>query len=55
MGAGKANFTVMDMLDRGHTIAFGKPTPAPVNRSPVEGKCILVSGHDMMVMKRILE
>ena len=55
MGVGKCNFSVMDMLDKGHTKAFGVPTPTPVNRAPVEGKCILISGHDMMVLKELLE
>lgn len=35
-------------------MAFGKPNPSVVNRAPVEGKCILVSGHDMMVLKKLL-
>lgn len=55
MGVGKSNFTVMDFLDKGHNLAFGKPTPSPVNRAPVEGKCILVSGHDMVVLKNLLD
>lgn len=54
MDVGKANFFVMDMLDKGHNVAFGVPVPSPVNRAPVEGKCILVSGHDLMVLKKLL-
>lgn len=54
MGVGKANFAVMDFLDKGHNVAFGVPVPSPVNRAPVEGKCILVSGHDLMVLKKLL-
>lgn len=55
MDLGKANVTVMSYLDRGHTINFGTPSPAEVPRSPVEGKCILISGHDMVCLKGLLE
>lgn len=55
MDVGKNNFTVMEFLDSAHNIVFGKPTPSNVNRAPVEGKCILISGHDMMVLKKLLE
>lgn len=55
MDVGKTNFKAMEMLDRGHNVAFGKPSPAKVNRTPVEGKCILVSGHDMVVLKKLLQ
>lgn len=54
MGIGEANFSVMDFLDKGHNVAFGTPSPSPVNRAPVEGKCILLSGHDMVVLKNLL-
>lgn len=54
MDCGKTNFSVMEMLDKGHNVAFGTPEPSPVNRAPVEGKCILVSGHDLMVLKKLL-
>jgi len=55
MDVGKNNFKVMEFLDKGHNVAFGKPEPSPVNRAPVEGKCILISGHDMMVLKKLLK
>lgn len=55
MAAGAANVTAMEYLDRGHTTIFGKPTPGITPRTPVEGKCILVSGHDMLVLKKLLE
>ena len=55
MDVGKANLSGLTYLHRGHTVLFGKPTPSKVNRTPVEGKCILVSGHDMLVLKKLLE
>lgn len=55
MEIGLLNFRVMEMLDLGETTAFGHPEPTQVRVTPVPGKCILVSGHDMMDLKLILE
>lgn len=55
MDVGKVNFSVMEKLDKGHNDLFGKPIPSHVNRKPVPGKCILISGHDMTVLKRLLD
>ncbi|MDO2947193.1 hydroxylamine reductase [Aeromonas simiae] len=55
MAIGMLNFKVMAMLDRGETTAFGHPEPTQVRVTPVPGKCILVSGHDMVDLKLILE
>lgn len=54
MDVGKANLSVMEMLDGGHCLAFGIPEPSLVKRSPVPGKCILISGHDLVVLKNLL-
>ena len=40
------NYTIMEMLDIGET-TFGHPELTQVNVKPVQGKCILVSGHDL--------
>jgi hydroxylamine reductase len=45
----------MDYLDRTHNSVFGKPTPTEVPMTPVPGKAILISGHDMTATKRLLE
>jgi len=45
----------MTWLDKGHTESLGKPIPSDVPRTPVEGKSILVSGHDLMLLKKLLE
>ncbi|WP_421345360.1 hydroxylamine reductase [Aeromonas veronii] len=55
MEIGQLNFKIMEMLDLGETSAFGHPEPTRVRVTPIPGKCILVSGHDMMDLKFILE
>ncbi|MGY3904209.1 hydroxylamine reductase [Aeromonas lusitana] len=55
MEIGMLNFKIMEMLDLGETTAFGHPEPTQVRVTPVPGKCILVSGHDMVDLKLILE
>lgn len=53
--AGKTNFAVMELLDRAHTEMLGHPVPTQVKTSPVAGKCILVSGHDMKSLLELLK
>ena len=55
MEIGLLNFKIMEMLDLGETSAFGHPEPTQVRVTPIPGKCILVSGHDMVDLKLILE
>ncbi|WP_421196508.1 hydroxylamine reductase [Aeromonas jandaei] len=55
MEIGQLNFKIMEMLDLGETTTFGHPEPTQVRVTPIPGKCILVSGHDMMDLKLILE
>ena len=55
LGTGGANLKALEILDAGHTDRYGAPVPTPVNHSQVEGKCILVSGHDMRDLEAILE
>ena len=52
---GEVNLKVMAMLDSAHTGSYGTPVPTPVRITPVEGKAILVSGHDLHDLKAILE
>ncbi len=46
---------VLGLLDSGHTETFGNPTPAPVKVTPIPGKCILVSGHDLFDLEQLLK
>ncbi|MDD1782658.1 hydroxylamine reductase [Enterovibrio sp. ZSDZ35] len=55
MQIGMMNYKVMEMLDAGETLTFGHPTPTQVNVKPVKGKCILVSGHDLHDLEKILQ
>lgn len=52
---GSINYKVMEMLDAANTGSFGTPVPTPVRVTPVVGKAILVSGHDLGDLKKILE
>lgn len=52
---GGTNFKVMEMLDAANTSVFGTPTPTEVLTSPVAGKALLVSGHDLGDLRAILE
>jgi hydroxylamine reductase len=52
---GEINLHVMGMLDGAHTTAYGHPVPTPVRVTPVAGKCILVSGHDLKDLELLLE
>ncbi|MGV1088898.1 MAG: hydroxylamine reductase [Mycobacterium sp.] len=51
---GNVNLKVMEMLDAANTGSFGTPVPTPVRITPVAGKAILVSGHDLHDLDTIL-
>lgn len=55
MKIGLMNYRVMEMLDAGETKTFGHPEPSQVNVKTIEGKCILVSGHDLHDLEKILQ
>jgi hydroxylamine reductase len=52
---GETNVKVMELLDSAHTSTFGHPTPTSVSTVPSAGKCILVSGHDIVDLYQILK
>ena len=52
---GEVNLKVMELLDRANTGAYGHPVPTRVRTTPVKGKAILVSGHDLRDLKLLLE
>ncbi len=51
---GKINLRAMELLDAANTGAYGKPEPTSVRVTPVKGKCILVSGHDLKDLYELL-
>ena len=52
---GEVNLEVMGMLDEANTGTYGHPEPTAVRVEPVEGKAILVSGHDLKDLQLLLE
>lgn len=52
---GEINVRAMEMLDKGNTDTYGHPVPTPVRTTPVKGKAILVSGHDLKDLEEILK
>jgi len=52
---GEVNLRVMEMLDAANTGAYGHPQPVPVRVTPVKGKAILVSGHDLKDLEELLK
>jgi hydroxylamine reductase len=55
MKAGKYAVEVMDLLDNANTSAYGNPELTQVFTGTVEGPGILVSGHDLLDLKELLE
>ncbi len=55
MKCGEINLTVMEMLDSAHTGIYGNPVPTSVRITPVKGKAILVSGHDLKDLEALLK
>ena len=52
---GEVNGQVLKLLDEAHASKFGVPEPTQVKVSATEGKCILVSGHDMVDLHELLK
>ena len=52
---GKANLRAMELLEKGNTESFGDPVPTPVSLGHRKGKAILVSGHDLLDLRALLE
>jgi len=47
LGAGAINLRAMELLDAANTGSFGHPEPTQARVTPVAGKAICVSGHDL--------
>jgi hydroxylamine reductase len=52
---GEMNLKVMGLLDAANTGAYGHPEPTKVRITPVAGKCIAVSGHDLKDLADLLD
>ena len=54
MKVGEAGVKVMDLLSEAHTKKFGIPKPVTVSQNRAEGKAILVSGHNLDMLEKLL-
>jgi len=52
---GELNLKAMELLDAANTETYGHPEPTAVRITPVKGKCILVSGHDLKDLEELLK
>jgi len=52
---GELNLTAMELLDAANTGAYGHPEPTPVRVTPLKGKAIVVSGHDLKDLEELLK
>jgi hydroxylamine reductase len=52
---GQVNLKVMELLDAANTGAYGHPVPTPVRITPVAGKAVVVSGHDLKDLEELLK
>jgi hydroxylamine reductase len=55
LGVGTLNLKTMELLDKANTDAYGHPEPTQVRVTPVAGKAIVVSGHDLKDLEALLK
>ena len=55
MEVGRFNLTCMELLDRANTETFGDPVPVSVSLTVEKGPFIVVTGHDLEDIKRLLD
>ncbi len=55
MECGQVNLKVMGLLDTANTSTYGHQEPTKLRITPVKGKCILVSGHDLKDLEELLK
>jgi len=50
---GEANLVALELPDRGNTNVIENPTPTPISLDPAPGKALLLSGHDLLQLRRL--
>lgn len=55
MKVGEVNLRCMELLDRANTETYGHPIPTKVSMRVEKGPFIVISGHDLYDLKRLLE
>ncbi|MBF0632358.1 MAG: hydroxylamine reductase [Magnetococcales bacterium] len=54
MKVGRVGVEVMNLLSDAHTQAMGIPTPVKVSQNKAEGHAILVTGHNLTMLQKLL-
>ncbi len=52
---GLVNLRCLELLDKANTSSFGHPEPTKVSVGPKKGPAIIISGHDLLDLKQLLE
>lgn len=55
MNVGNAAIRVMELLDKAHTDRLGIPQPIKVEQNKIEGKAIVVTGHNLFALEQLLK
>ncbi|MDK1030863.1 MAG: hydroxylamine reductase [Planctomycetia bacterium] len=55
LSVGDLNLKAMELLDGANTGAYGHPVPTAVRITPVKGKAIVISGHDLKDLEELLK
>ena len=55
MEFGMTNLKCMELLDEANTSAFGQPVPTRVTKTIEKGPFIVITGHDLLDLKQLLE
>lgn len=55
MQVGRSAVRIMEVLDEAHTKRLGVPEPIRVSQNKVEGKAIIVTGHNLFALEELLK
>ncbi len=55
MKVGQSAVRVMELLDKAHTDRLGIPEPIKISQNKVEGKAIVVTGHNLFALEQLLK
>lgn len=55
MKTGEINLKCMELLDKANTQTYGSPKPCQVTMNVEKGPFIVITGHDLYLLKRLLE
>jgi hydroxylamine reductase len=55
MKVGRAAVRIMEVLDEAHTTRLGIPQPIRVSQNKIEGKSIVVTGHNLFALEELLK